>query len=244
WVLREGQHATRLSDLDVTADNVAKVQQAFRLQPVVEGRDLKSQVALSWLGSPAGFNTRTLDGDVTLRISKGKVNAEGAAALKAFGALNFNSLFRRLRLDFSDLVGSGMAFDVMKGSAHIEQGMFTFTEPLTVDGPGGKFLTSGSSDLNLETLDMKLAVTFPVTGTLPLVAVIAGFAPPVAASIYVTERLIGDELERFTSASYSITGTWTEPQAKLNKAFDNSVEGKTNRGFLDRVLSIFGLGGD
>lgn len=244
WVLREGQHATRLTDLDVTADNVAKVQQAFRLQPVVEGRDLKSQVALSWLGSPAGFNTRTLDGDVTLRISKGKVNAEGAAALKAFGALNFNSLFRRLRLDFSDLVGSGMAFDVMKGSAHIEQGMFTFTEPLTVDGPGGKFLTSGSSDLNLETLDMKLAVTFPVTGTLPLVAVIAGFAPPVAASIYVTERLIGDELERFTSASYSITGTWTEPQAKLNKAFDNSVEGKTNRGFLDRVLSIFGLGGD
>ena len=113
-----------------------------------------------------------------------------------------------------------------------------------MDGPGGKFLTSGMTDLNTGQLDMKLAVTFPVTSTLPLVAVLAGFAPPVAASIYVTERLIGDELERFTSASYNITGTWEEPEVKLNKAFDNKVDGKTSRSFMDRVLSIFGLGGD
>ena len=87
-------------------------------------------------------------------------------------------------------------------------------------------------------------MTFPVTRTLPIVAVLAGFAPPVAASIYVTERLIGDELERFTSASYTIQGTWEEPDIKLNKAFDNSVEGKESRGFVDRFLSIFGLGSD
>ena len=132
----------------------------------------------------------------------------------------------------------------MKGAASIEQGVLTLSEPITVDGPGGKFLTSGMTNLNTTELDMKLAVTFPVTTTLPLVAVLAGFAPPVAASIYVTERLIGDELERFTSASYTISGTWEEPDVKLNKAFDNDVEGKKSRGFMDRVLSIFGLGGD
>ncbi|MEC9410832.1 MAG: AsmA-like C-terminal region-containing protein, partial [Pseudomonadota bacterium] len=244
WVLREGQHATRMTEFDVSASKVADIQRAFRLQPVVEGDKLTGKFSLDWIGSPAGFDTETLNGKANFRITNGRVNAEGAAALKAFGALNFNSIFRRLRLDFSDLVGSGLAFDTMKGAATIEQGVLTLSEPITVDGPGGKFLTSGMTDLNTTELDMKLAVTFPVTNTLPLVAVLAGFAPPVAASIYVTERLIGDELERFTSASYTISGTWQEPDVKLNKAFDNDVEGKKSRGFMDRVLSIFGLGGD
>lgn len=244
WVLREGQHATRMTEFDVSASKVADIQRAFRLQPVVEGDRLTGKFSLDWIGSPAGFDTETLNGKANFRITDGRVNAEGAAALKAFGALNFNSIFRRLRLDFSDLVGSGLAFDTMKGAASIEQGVLTLSEPITVDGPGGKFLTSGMTNLNTTELDMKLAVTFPVTNTLPLVAVLAGFAPPVAASIYVTERLIGDELERFTSASYTISGTWEEPDVKLNKAFDNDVEGKKSRGFMDRVLSIFGLGGD
>lgn len=244
WVLREGQHATRMTEFDVRASKVADIQRAFRLQSVVEGDKLTGKFSLDWIGSPAGFDTETLNGKANFRITNGRVNAEGAAALKAFGALNFNSIFRRLRLDFSDLVGSGLAFDTMKGAATIEQGVLTLSEPITVDGPGGKFLTSGMTDLNTTELDMKLAVTFPVTNTLPLVAVLAGFAPPVAASIYVTERLIGDELERFTSASYTISGTWQEPDVKLNKAFDNDVEGKKSRGFMDRVLSIFGLGGD
>ena len=164
--------------------------------------------------------------------------------MRAFGALNVNSIFRRLRLDFTDVVNSGMAFDTLKGKADIVDGVMTLTEPVTLEGPGGKLLIAGMTDLNSGELDMKLAVTFPITGTLPLVAVLAGFAPPVAACIYVTERRVGDELERFTSASYSIKGTVSQPDVQLNKAFDNSVEGRTSRSFLDRFLSIFGLKND
>lgn len=244
WIMRQGQHATRLSDFTMSATSVENIQKAFRLQPVLQGKELDGGFSLNWIGSPAGVNAKSLNGNVAMRIRDGVVNAEGAGALKAFGALNFNSIFRRMRLDFSDLVGSGMAFDTMKGKANIEQGLLTLSEPIMVDGPGGKFLTSGTTDLNTGELDMKLAVTFPVTSSLPLVAVLAGFAPPVAASIYVTERLIGDELERFTSASYNISGTWGKPEVKLNKAFDNEVDGKSSRGFTDRVLSIFGLGGE
>ena len=38
-----------------------------------------------------------------------------------------------------------------------------------------------------------------------------------------------------------ISGTFTQPDVQLNKAFDNSVDGKTSRSFVDRFLSIFGL---
>lgn len=244
WQIVNGEQTTQLAGLELKASNVQEVQKAFRQQAIIKGKDMDSQVNLTWLGSPLGFNTQTLNGTVAMRIREGSVDLEGAAAMRAVGTLNVNALFRRLRLDFSDVVNSGMAFDTLKGKAEITQGLLTLAEPVMLEGPGGKLLTSGTANLNSGELDMKLAVTFPITGTLPLVAVLAGFAPPVAASIYVTERLVGDELERFTSASYSIKGTVSQPDVQLNKAFDNSVDGKKSRSFMDRFLSIFGLEND
>ena len=207
----------------------------------MEGKRLKSSVSMNWQGSPMAFNTQSLNGLASIRVEDGSWKTEGAGALKAFGALNFNSISRRLKLDFSDLYQSGVAFDVTKAKAKIENGIMTFTEPLVVDGPGAKMLASGTANLSTEALDLKLAVTFPVTGSLPLVAVLAGFAAPIAGAIYVTEKLIGDELERFTSASYDVKGTFSKPDMKIREAFDNDVDGKRVRSFKERFLSIFGL---
>ena len=89
-----------------------------------------------------------------------------------------------------------------------------------------------------------MIVTFPITSSLPVVAVLAGLAPPIAGAIYVTEKLIGEELEKFTSASYTITGTLEDPKLKIDQAFDNELEGKETRSFSNRFLDIFGLGDD
>ena len=241
WLQDDEGHKTAIDLLNIKGKDLARVQKSFRQDVILEGEKLTSAARLSWQGSPMAFNSQSLDGLVSLKVEKGTWKTEGAGALKAFGALNFRSISRRLQLDFSDLYQSGLAFDVMRAKARIEGGLLTFAEPLVVDGPGAKFLSSGSTNLNDGTLDMKFAVTFPVTDTLPLVAVLAGFAPQVAGAIYVTEKLIGDELEQFTSASYDVRGTWSKPDMKIRGAFDNEVDGKRVRSFKERFLSIFGL---
>ena len=244
WLKQEDQHLTQLDTLQMKGEDAGKILQAFRVDPFVTSNDMKASAQLSWQGSPLNFNLRTLNGLTSMRLRNGQLAADGAGALKAFGILNFNSISRRLRLDFSDLYQEGIAFDVYKGKAQIVDGQLTLTEPLLVDGPGGKFRMSGTTSLIERDLDMQLAVTFPVTGTLPLVAVLAGFAPPVAAAIYVSEKLVGDELEQFTSASYTVKGSWEEPDLAINQRFNNDVEGKESRSFKQRFLSIFGLDDD
>ena len=244
WQRTGDQHSTSLDVLQISSSDIGKVQRAFRQDAVIEGKDMRATLQLSWQGSPLGFDSRSLSGLASLRIRDGNMAAEGTGALKAFGALNFNSIARRVRLDFSDLYQPGVAFDTLKGKANIDHGLLTLAEPLSMDGPGGKFLISGSTSLPDETLDMKMVVTFPVSSTLPLVALLAGLAPPVAASIYVTEKLIGDELARFTSASYDLKGTWQNPDVKINQAFDNKIEGRKERGLWQRIKSIFTFGGD
>ncbi|MGB1092230.1 MAG: YhdP family protein, partial [Oceanobacter sp.] len=241
WLLQNKQHSTQVDTMQIRATNLADVQSAFRMEPMMDAKNGRASLSLSWLGSPMAFNPNSLNGMGSFRLENGVWKAEGAGAIRAFGLLNFDSISRRLQLDFSDVYKSGVAFDTVKAKAKIEEGRLTLVEPFISNGPGAKFLMSGSTDLVAETMDMKLAVTFPVTSSLPLVAVLAGFAAPVAASIYVTEKLIGDELERFTSASYDVRGSWSEPDMKIRGAFDNQVDGKKSKSLKDRVLSIFGL---
>lgn len=241
WVLDDWGHNTRIENLQIRGKNLAEVQKAFRQDVIVEGKSYRANMNLQWMGSPMAFNTQSLDGQAAIRIEDGNWKTEGTGALKAFGVLNFNSISRRLQLDFSDLYQSGVAFDVTRARVDVKNGLLTFSEPLVVDGPGAKFLASGNTNLNDESLDLKLAVTFPVTGSLPIVAVLTGFAAPIAGAIYVTQKLIGDELERFTSASYDVGGYWSDPKMKIRQAFDNDVDGKQSRSFKDRFLSIFGM---
>ena len=242
WKIELEQPHTYLENFTVSSKDAGKIQRGFRLQPFVEAKKMQAEIAVNWAGSPMAFDITKMVGDVKVDLRNGRLVTDEGGALKAFGLLNIGSLSRRLKLDFSDLYSSGMAVDKITASLFFNQGEIVLTEPASLFSPSGKFVTTGHTHLETEALDMRMVVTLPVTGSLPLIAILAGFAPPIAASIFVTERLVGDELARFTSASYDIKGTWSQPEMTLNRAFDNKIEGGEKRSFTQRILGIFGLG--
>ncbi len=244
WSKDANGHKTHLNLLRLSSDNLGDTQRAFRKVAAIEAKKSKFDIDLSWQGSPAGFNYASLNGLAKVNIKDGILISDNAGALKAFGVLNFNSISRRLQLDFSDLYEKGVVFDILKTRLIFKNGIATFADPLWIDGPSAKFQSTGKVNFNSGEIDQKLVVTFPITSSLPLVAVLAGFAPQIAGAIYVTEKLIGEELEQFTSASYTVTGTIENPKMKIDKAFDNELEGKESRSFKNRFLDIFGLGDD
>ncbi len=244
WSKDESGHKTHLNLFRISSKNLGDTQRAFRKVASVESNNAKFDLDLTWQGSPVAFNYASLNGLAKVSIKEGLLASDNAGALRAFGVLNFASISRRLKLDFSDLYEQGVAFDVLRTRLVIENGLITFADPILIDGPSAKFQSTGWVDMNTEELKQKLIVTFPITTSLPLVAVLAGFAPQVAGAIYVTEKLIGEELERFSSASYTVDGTIQNPKMTLDRAFDNDIKGKESRSFKNRFLDIFGLGDD
>lgn len=244
WSKNESGHTTHLNLLRLTTKNLGGTQRAFRKAAALEAKKSQFDLDLTWSGSPVGFNYASLNGLAKVKVENGVLINDNAGALKAFGVLNFDTISRRLQLDFSDLYEAGFVFDSLKTRLKLDNGIAKLVDPLTVDGPSAKFQSSGSIDFNTEEIDQKLVVTFPITSSLPIVAVLAGFAPQIAGAIYVTEKLIGEELERFTSASYTIDGTIENPKMTIDKAFDNKIEGKEVRSLKNRFLDIFGLGDD
>jgi len=230
-------------NLALSSRNLAGIQSAWRSKPAVEAKRSNVNLSINWPASPARFDIKEAKGDIAVHLRDGRFLEAGEAnALSAFGILNFSAIGRRLRLDFTDVYESGLHFDDVKGKATIEDGLITIVDTLNVEGPSAKFSASGTVNTLNKELNQELSVTFPLSSTLPFVAILAGFAPPVAASLFLGERLVGDKIERFTSATYELTGSWDEPSLKLKKRFDNDIEGKKEKTFWHRMKDVFGVG--
>ncbi len=241
WSKQNAQAHTEVKRFHLSTSNLADTYRAFRLVPIVENDEFNLSATANWLGSPANLQLKNLNSRIKYNLKKGRIDIKEAESLRGFGMLNVGAISRRLRLDFSDLYQSGLSFDEINAELKTEKGILQIQKPILIEGPSGKYQLSGSSNLLTETLDMNMAVTLPVSGSLPLFIVLAGLSPQVAGAVYITERLIGNEIETFTSASYHIHGTWDKPELKLNKVFDNKVEGTEAPSFIDRVKSIFWL---
>ncbi|CAM3316179.1 YhdP family protein [Pseudomonas plecoglossicida] len=201
--------------------NLADVLKAWGFAPTVTSRDFRLDVDGRWPGSPAWVGLKRFSGSMDAALRSGQfVEVEGSAqALRVFGLLNFNSIGRRLRLDFSDLFDKGLAYDRVKGLLVASNGVYVTREPITVTGPSSNFELDGTLDMVRDRVDANLQVTLPVTNNLPLAALIVG-APAVGGALFLVDRLIGDRVSRFASVHYRVEGPWKEPRITFVKPFN------------------------
>ncbi|MEJ1225950.1 YhdP family protein [Pseudomonas sp. CCNWLW56] len=204
----------------ISGKNLADVLKGWGFAPSVTSQEFRLDVDGRWPGSPAWVATKRFSGSLDASLSKGQfVEIEGSAqALRVFGLLNFNSIGRRLRLDFSDLFGKGLSYDRVKGLLVASDGVYVTREPITLTGPSSNLELNGTLDMVGDRVDAKLLVTLPVTNNLPIAALIVG-APAVGGALFLIDKLIGDRVARFASVRYDVKGPWKEPKITFDKPF-------------------------
>ncbi|WP_413044254.1 YhdP family protein [Pseudomonas sp. YJ42] len=202
-------------------ENVADVLLAWGFAPSTTSRDFRLDVDGSWPGSPAYFALNRLSGRLDARLRKGQLREVdgGAQALRVFGLLNFDSIGRRLRLDFSDLFSKGLSYDRIQTELVATHGVYVTSQPLTVAGPSSNLELNGQLDLVRDQIDAKLLVTLPVSNNLPLAALIVG-APAIGGALFVVDKLLGDKVARFATVQYNVEGPWQAPRITFDKPFE------------------------
>ena len=198
--------------------NLRDVLTAWGYAPTVSSEHFRLDVAGDWPGSPAGLSLKRFSGTLDASLRKGAISKVegGAQALRVFGLLNFNAIGRRLRLDFSDLFGEGLAYDRMKVRLEGPQGVFVTREPLRIEGPSTLIELNGTLDMARDQINAKLLVSLPVSNNLPLAALIAG-APAIGGALFVVDKLLGDRVARVASVKYHVSGPWQDPQISFLK---------------------------
>lgn len=178
----------------------------------VSSKKYKIDVGLSWKGHPFYFDRESVSGRIGFSATNGNFRKvdELPAFLKALGIFNIGALSRRLLLDFSDVYEPGLTYDEFKGVLTLGDGILKTVSPITIISPSAELVVAGEADIVNETLNEKLTATFPLTGTLPLAGLIWG-TPQLAGLLFITDKLIGDQLSKVTSVQYKVEGSFNDP---------------------------------
>ena len=211
---------TRLR-MDLVAADLADTLAALGYEAILETEQGRFEVDMQWPGAPQRFALANASGRLSLALDEGRfLNASAGAsgALRVVSILNLADIVQRLSL--TQWFESGIPFDSMEGELQLQDGMIRVPE-LAVSGAGSSFRFSGSSEIASRTLDGELVATLPVASNLPWVAALtAGL--PVAAGVFVVSKLFEKQVSQLSSAVYDISGTWQDPEVRLDRIFDTS----------------------
>lgn len=202
-------------DLTLKGGDFGKLLKRIGQGGVLESQSGLIKAQLNWPGDPWDFEQGRLNGNLSFSMSNGRIIEAGSSAsfLRIFGILNLNSIAKRLKLDFSDLVESGLAFDKVTAEYLLESGVATNKAPLKLQGDGAAIEMTGSINLAQKTLIKKMQVAIPLTSNAPVAALLLA-TPQVAGIAFVVDKLLGKRLAKLTALRYDISGSWFDPKIK------------------------------
>lgn len=211
-----GPHPSTDLTLNLNGADLAEVLEHWGQGRPIETQALSATAQLTWRGAPWQFGVSSLDGVFSFQADQGRIieSGSGANLLRVFGLLNLNTLSRRLRLDFSDLLKRGLVFDQLKADYELSKGIATTRDALIMTGPSASMEITGQVDLNTHQLDKTIQVSVPLGSNLTLGAVLLG-APQVAGALFIFDRIMGDRIEKMTRIAYTLKGDWDDPQLNL-----------------------------
>jgi uncharacterized protein YhdP len=194
----------------------------FGYQPIVETEGGEFKVGLRWPGAPQDFSLSQAQGSMQVDIGSGsflEATAGATGALRVVSILNLADIVQRLSL--SQMFESGIPFDSVQGEVDVADGMLRIAR-MDVQG-GSSFQFSGVSDLQAKSLEGELVAILPVVNNLPWIAALAA-SLPVAAGVYVVSQVFNKQVNRLSSAVYTIGGTWNDPEVSFDRIFNNTPE--------------------
>lgn len=214
WTVKDGINQSQLNG-SIKGDSLAGLLGSFGYEIAnIEGGATELQLNAFWPGTPAHFALENLRGHLTLDVEAGRFLDIEPGGGRLFGLLSLQTLPRRLSLDFNDLFSKGFTFDNIDGTFSIDHGN-AYTNSLLMDGPSARIQISGRTGLKEKDYDQRVTVTPALSNSIPVASALFGPAGiGVGAVIYLGQKMfksIPEQMDKFLSREYSITGEWSSP---------------------------------
>lgn len=177
---------------------------------------------IGWDGSPAAIDLPTLNGKLNVELEHGQILKVNPGAAKLLGAFTLPSLVHILTLNFQDVLGKGLPFEKITGSAAIENGIGRTNDFTMVTAPA-RVEVKGLVDLPQKTQDLRARLIPTVgAGTVALGAAIVN--PLLGLGALVADAVLSKSIGTAFARDYSITGPWSKPVVQRLKGDQGKIE--------------------
>jgi uncharacterized protein (TIGR02099 family) len=168
---------------------------------------------LTWYDLPWSQNVTGIDGNVSLKMDKGRLIHVNSRTARLLELLSMQSLQRlaKLELNPTNLFRDGFPFDTIRARFNVSKGMIR-TDDYKVNGPVAAIVLSGSTSIVDETWDLKAVVIPNLDASGAAVATALAVNPLLGLGAFVTQWLLKYPLARAMTVQYAVTGPWSDPK--------------------------------
>ncbi len=210
WKLEDGQHRTLLQGQAHT-DNLHETLNHWSIANPLRKGVFDMDVALQWPGAPQDYEFKSLQGSVDIKGKDGRIRNVAPELARILALLNLEMIFKRLSLDFDDVVRGGFTYETAEGEFSFLQGHMNTSE-FRIIGPSAQFLIIGRIGVEDEDYDLVVVATPETSALLPVIGAVGG--PLGVAGVYVGNKVLewlGLGIDDATAVTYRVTGPWSDP---------------------------------
>ncbi|MDE0302897.1 MAG: DUF3971 domain-containing protein [Gammaproteobacteria bacterium] len=210
WELENGKHLTLLEGKAHTDDLHETLNHWSVKNPLRKGV-IDMDVALQWPGAPQDYEFKNLQGYIDINGKDGRIRNVAPELARILALLNLEMIFKRLSLDFDDVVRGGFTYETAKGKFDFLQGHLNTSE-FRIIGPSAQFLIIGRIGVEDEDYDLTVVATPETSALLPVLGAVGG--PLGVAGVYVGNKVLewlGLGIDDATAVTYKVTGPWSDP---------------------------------
>ncbi|XUW88928.1 YhdP family protein [Burkholderia sp. M6-3] len=168
-----------------------------------------------WRGGPTTIDYPTLNGNMAVDLRHGQILKVDPGVAKLLGVLSLQSLARFATLNFRDVIGEGLPFEHVTGTAQIHNGIGR-TENFEMVTAPARAEMKGSVDLAQETQDLHVRIVPTVSAGAAVVAA-AVINPLLGLGALVADLAFSQSISHAFAREYAITGSWSKPHIERVK---------------------------
>ena len=168
--------------------------------------------AMTWEGGPTKIDYPTLNGQLAVDLRHGQILRIDPGVAKLLGVLSLQSIARFATLNFRDVIGEGLPFSRVSGTAQIANGI-GHTDDFRIITAPGRALMQGTVDLAHETQDLHVHITPTLSAGAGVIAA-AVVNPFLGLGALIADFALSHTVESTFALDYRITGPWSKPQVE------------------------------
>lgn len=210
WTLTDDDSETEVKLL-VKGENNSDLMERFGITSGIQRAPFELESSLAWKGSPWNMRVETVNGEMKTELGKGVISDVSGAA-RLLGLFSLDSIIRKMQLDFTDVFDKGMAFNSIKGSGKIQNGVF-LTNNIKMDAVAGEMTIKGLGDLTKQTVDAEVNFVPDMTSGIPVLTAFA-VTPQTALVVLAVTTVIQPVIEVVTQVNYEVKGPLDSPTVR------------------------------
>jgi len=169
-----------------------------------------------WQGGPTRIDYPTLNGNLAVDLRHGQILKVDPGVAKLLGVLSLQSLARFATLNFRDVIGEGLPFEHVTGTAQIHNGIGR-TENFEMVTAPARAEMKGSVDLAQETQNLHVQIVPTVSAGAAVIAATV-INPLLGLGALVADLAFSQSISHAFAREYAITGSWSKPHVERVKS--------------------------